>query len=60
MAEEFPNAMVVGTDLSPIQPRRIPPNCKFYVDDFESEWEYRLDEHFDYIHSRLAQSSEGA
>ena len=52
MAEEFPNATVVGTDLSPIQPGWVPTNCSFFVDDFESEWTYHAHEHFDYIHGR--------
>jgi len=52
MADEFPNATVIGTDLSPIQPIWVPPNCKFYVDDAESEWAYSPDEHFDFIHAR--------
>lgn len=26
MADSFPSAEVIGTDLSPIQPRWIPPN----------------------------------
>jgi hypothetical protein len=40
------------TDLSPIQPSWVPPNCKFYIDDAESERAYRPDEHFDYIYER--------
>ena len=52
MADEFPNAIVIGTDLSPIQPTWVPPNCKFYVDDAEAEWDYSTDEHFDFIHGR--------
>jgi Methyltransferase domain len=51
-ADEHPSAFVIGIDLSPIQPNWIPPNCKFYVDDLESEWIYRPDEAFDYIHGR--------
>ncbi|KIW77709.1 hypothetical protein Z517_07542 [Fonsecaea pedrosoi CBS 271.37] len=51
-ADDFPGATIVGTDLSPIQPGWVPPNCKFYVDDFESEWAYPPSEHFDYIHGR--------
>ena len=50
VADEFPNALVIGTDLSPIQPGWVPTNCKFYVDDFESEWEFEAP--FDYIHGR--------
>ena len=34
-ADEFPGAVVIGTDLSPIQPDFVPPNLKFYVDDFQ-------------------------
>jgi len=26
---------------SPIQPRWVPPNCRFEVDDTELEWTYR-------------------
>src|SRR6202012_1458068 len=51
-ADEFPGALVIGTDLSPIQPTNVPPNCKFYVDDFESEWTYGPQEKFDYVHGR--------
>ncbi|KAJ8110528.1 hypothetical protein ONZ43_g5845 [Nemania bipapillata] len=33
MAEEFESSMVVGTDLSPIQPEFVPPNAHFYIHD---------------------------
>jgi len=52
MADEFASAIVIGTDLSPIQPGTVPPNCMFYVDDFESEWTFGPDEAFDFIHGR--------
>lgn len=29
-ADEFPEAEVIGTDISPIQPTWIPPNLKLY------------------------------
>jgi SAM-dependent methyltransferase len=51
-ADEYPNSVVIGTDLSPIQPIWVPPNCKFYVNDMESQWDYTPQEHFDYIHGR--------
>jgi SAM-dependent methyltransferase len=51
-ADEHPECLVIGTDLSPIQPDWVPPNCKFYVDDIESEWTYPPAERFDYIHGR--------
>ncbi|KAE8367216.1 S-adenosyl-L-methionine-dependent methyltransferase [Aspergillus caelatus] len=49
-ADEYGNAQVIGNDLSPIQPKWVPPNCQFEIDDFESDWLYRTP--FDYIHAR--------
>ncbi|KAL1979478.1 hypothetical protein VTN96DRAFT_5722 [Rasamsonia emersonii] len=49
-ADEHPSAQVIGTDLSPIQPRWLPPNCIFEIDDFEEEWVYTTP--FDFIHGR--------
>ncbi|KAJ3549015.1 hypothetical protein NM208_g712 [Fusarium decemcellulare] len=49
-ADEYPSAEVIGTDLSPIQPGWVPPNCIFEVDDFESDWPF--EEPFDFIHAR--------
>jgi SAM-dependent methyltransferase len=56
-ADEFPGALVIGVDLSPIQPAAVPPNCKFYVDDIESEWTYNPEEAFDFIHGRALAGS---
>lgn len=50
-ATKYPSADVIGTDLSPIQPLFVPPNCRFEVDDAEDEWVYSHS--FDYIHGRL-------
>jgi cyclopropane fatty-acyl-phospholipid synthase-like methyltransferase len=41
MADTYPAAEVIGTDLSPIQPVWIPPNCRFEVDDAEQEWTFK-------------------
>ncbi|KNG87492.1 UMTA methyltransferase family protein [Aspergillus nomiae NRRL 13137] len=49
-ADEHENAQVIGNDLSPIQPKWVPPNCQFEIDDFESDWLYKMP--FDYIHAR--------
>lgn len=50
-AEAFPDIEVIGTDLSPIQPDFVRPNCQFIVDNAEHDWCF---EHkFDYIHSRM-------
>ncbi|KAK1760216.1 methyltransferase domain-containing protein [Echria macrotheca] len=40
-ADRFPNAQVLGNDLSPIQQCWVPPNVKFVIDDIESPWSYR-------------------
>jgi hypothetical protein len=47
----FPNADVVGTDLSAIQPLWLPPNLRFEIDDAEADWTWKRDS-FDYIHNR--------
>lgn len=49
-ADAYPSAQVVGTDLSPIQPRSVPPNLEFVVDDAEGDWVYPYN--FDFIHLR--------
>ena len=48
--DRFPHADVLGNDLSPIQPKWVPPNVHFEVDDVESEWTYS--KKFDFIHCR--------
>lgn len=50
-AEEYPSAAIVGIDLSPTESNHIPPNCRFYVEDAESDWNF--DHEFDYIHGRM-------
>lgn len=49
-ADEFPNCEVIGTDLSPIQPSWVPPNCRFLVDDVEADW--TDGEQYDLVHGR--------
>ncbi|RYP63180.1 hypothetical protein DL771_009411 [Monosporascus sp. 5C6A] len=51
-AEEHPEAQVIGTDLSPIQPYWVPPNCQFEIDNAELPWTW-LEGTFDYIHIRF-------
>lgn len=50
MADEFAKADIIGTDLSPIQNPEAPPNCHFFVDDYEENWDW--EESFDFIHGR--------
>ena len=50
-ADEFPNAEVIGTDISPIQPTWVPPNVKFELEDCNQEWSF--DENtFDFVNMR--------
>ncbi|ESZ91133.1 hypothetical protein SBOR_8497 [Sclerotinia borealis F-4128] len=56
-ADEFPSAEVTGTDLSPIQPGWVPPNCKFLIDNAEDEWLFSHNGKFDLIHWRVLASS---
>ncbi|KAF3811893.1 Secondary metabolism regulator LAE1 [Colletotrichum gloeosporioides] len=49
IADEFPNAEVIGNDLSPVQMEWVPPNVKFEVDDVESPW---IGPKYDFIFSR--------
>lgn len=51
-ADQYPSAEVIGTDLSPIQPAWVAPNCRFVVDDVESPWAWGPDMAFDFIHGR--------
>ncbi|KXT02573.1 hypothetical protein AC578_10697 [Pseudocercospora eumusae] len=41
-----------GTDLSPLQPNWLPPNCSFKVDDFEQDWTWG-DSRPEMIHDRF-------
>ena len=49
-ADEHPEATVLGTDLSPVQPAYLPPNCSFEIDDVESDWTFSRP--FDFVHTR--------
>ncbi|KAF4833798.1 Secondary metabolism regulator laeA [Colletotrichum tropicale] len=49
VAEFFPDAEIIGNDLSATQETWVPPNVKFEVDDVESPWVGRS---YDYIFCR--------
>ncbi|KFG82526.1 hypothetical protein MANI_028243 [Metarhizium anisopliae] len=51
MADEFPDARIIATDLSPIQPNYVPPNVRFYVEDATEPWDFP--HKFNFIHTRL-------
>ncbi|TAQ87317.1 hypothetical protein B7494_g4361 [Chlorociboria aeruginascens] len=50
-ADEFPSSEVIGTDLSNVQPRFVPPNCRFELDDAQLPWTF-APESFDFVHIR--------
>ena len=50
-ADDYPDAHVVGIDLSPIQPNYVPPNLQFEIFDLEEPWE--MPERFDLVHTWL-------
>ncbi|XEV01504.1 hypothetical protein FSHL1_006791 [Fusarium sambucinum] len=50
-ADQYPNAEVIGTDLSPIQPSWVPPNVKFELEDATRDWTWS-DNSFDFVHMR--------
>ncbi|KFY65041.1 hypothetical protein V496_02858 [Pseudogymnoascus sp. VKM F-4515 (FW-2607)] len=53
MGDEFPDAKVEATDLSPIQPSSVPENVHFYIDDAsEDDWALPAN-HYSYIHTRV-------
>ena len=52
VADTYRNARVIGIDLSPIQPTRVPRNCEFRVADLREELEEFHDGSMDLIQSR--------
>ncbi|KAK3366571.1 S-adenosyl-L-methionine-dependent methyltransferase [Podospora didyma] len=50
-ASRFHSASVTGTDLSPIQPEWVPPNCSFELDNANLRWNFP-DNEFDFVHVR--------
>ncbi|KAF3014032.1 hypothetical protein E8E14_010862 [Neopestalotiopsis sp. 37M] len=54
MGDKFPSARITGTDLSPVQPRDVPANVRFFVEDSRDPWNwYGENDQLDYIHTRL-------
>ncbi|KAF4500848.1 mRNA 3 -end-processing YTH1 [Fusarium agapanthi] len=55
-ADEHPQAEVIGTDISPIQPSWVPPNVKFEIEDCTQPWTFSPDS-FDFIYIRYLYGS---
>lgn len=56
MADVYPSASIIGTDISPIQPNWVPPNCNFYIEDAQQDWTFERDS-FDFVHIRALYGS---
>ncbi|EPS44147.1 hypothetical protein H072_1821 [Dactylellina haptotyla CBS 200.50] len=56
MASIFPDAKIIGNELSPIQPTYVPPNVSFEIDDFNEEWTHH-ENSFDFVHARALYGS---
>lgn len=50
IADQYPSASVIATDLSPIQSEFVAPNLEFQIADCEEEWTFS--QTFDLIHVR--------
>lgn len=50
-AQLHPDAQIIGTDLSKIQPTNAPPSCTFIKDDAEEDWVFPAQ--FDFVHLRF-------
>jgi SAM-dependent methyltransferase len=50
VGEQYPDAEVVATDISPFPSTAVPPNVFFEIDDAQEEWTYS--DVFDFIHIR--------
>ncbi|KAK2689993.1 hypothetical protein QWA68_010135 [Fusarium oxysporum] len=58
VADEYPSANVIATDITPTQPSFVPPNVEFQIDDAQLEWTFEP-ESFDFIHIRYLQGTIG-
>ncbi|KAH6634596.1 S-adenosyl-L-methionine-dependent methyltransferase [Chaetomium sp. MPI-SDFR-AT-0129] len=55
IADDFPDATIIGNDLSATQAEFVPPNVRFEVDDVEDPWVYPAK--FDWIFCRYMAAS---
>jgi len=52
VAKEYPDAKVIGFDLSPISPDDVPANCTFEIGDLNKDLGRYRDGTFNFVHSR--------
>lgn len=61
VANKYPDAFVLGVDLSPMQPAHYPKNCDFYAPwDYESPWASLGENAWDVIHLQMGCGSVGS
>ncbi|KAK4033229.1 hypothetical protein C8A01DRAFT_19796 [Parachaetomium inaequale] len=53
MGDKYPEAEIIGTDLSPIQPAFVPPNVRFFIEDSYVTRSQEYPAEFDLIHTRV-------
>ena len=53
--DKYPSALVLGNDISPVQPTKVPLNVNFELDDMERDWAFLSE--FDLIHGRYLAGS---
>jgi len=51
IADKYPSSHVVGIDVSEMQPKFVPPNVEFLIDDFNAS-SYEERQKYDLIHGR--------
>jgi hypothetical protein len=54
VAKEYPDAKVIGFDLSPTSRDDVPPNSTFEISDLNKDLGQYPDGTFDFVHSRHA------
>ena len=54
-ADAYPEAIVTGIDLSPIQPSWVPPNLRFEIADADEPWIFAQNA-FSLVHTRIMNS----
>jgi hypothetical protein len=59
VAEEYPYARVIGMDLSPVQRRDVPSNCKFLIGDLTKDLAEFYNGSFDLVNSRYGHTPGG-
>ena len=55
VAEELPAAHVIGMDISPIHPARVPPNCEFKIGNLIKDLDTFEEGSIDLVSSRHVQ-----